>query len=334
MTLYDQISENGVVVYNRDYPGSYEITENALSDSPPAKDLLESYINLLKNIDAYNRRVNLGFVFFFVLSFIQSFLLVILTFSFEINQEKKESDFQKQIAYRDDVIHHYAHLSSLAGISGDIIHQWKQPLNNLMMIISNIQNSVAEKDYDILNELSLDAKKVITLFSSTISDFREMLISESTDSLFDMKDVVDNAMLLFKRTLIENEIRCEMKYDGNVRIRGKKSRLMQVFNNLFDNSIYAIKDREIQNGLITICCRENDSEVIVLFEDNGGGITMDVQENMFHAYYTSKGSKGSGLGLSISREVLAKYFGGTMTFRNTECGVEFEMVIPKFGGRQ
>jgi signal transduction histidine kinase len=333
-TYFDQISENDVVAYNRNYPRSYEIMENALNDSRLAKNLLEGYINILKNIDAYNSKVNMGFIFFFVLSFIQSFLLVILTFLNEINLEKKESVLQKQIAYRDDVIHHYAHLSSLAGISGDIIHQWKQPLNNLMMIISNIQDLVAEKDYEILEDLSVDAKKAITLLSSTINDFREMLISESDDSLFDIKDVMDSVKLLFKRALIENGILCKTEYDGNLRIHGKKSRLMQVFNNLFDNSIYAIKEKEIQTGMIMISCRESNREVIVFFEDNGGGISRDIQENIFNAYYTSKGSKGSGLGLSISREVLTKYFGGMMTFRNTECGVEFKMVIPKFGGEQ
>jgi len=330
-TLFDQFG-NDMVVYNRDYSGSFEINNNALNDSQSVKSLLDNYINLFRNVDVFNRRSSAAIIFFAIFNFFQSFLLVATSFLYEIIQEKNEKDYQKQLTYRDNVIHHYAHLSSMARVSGDIIHQWKQPLNNLMMIISNIQDSVADKDYEILVELLLDAKKVVTLFSSTINDFREMVISQSNDSLFDIKDVVDYVTFLFKRALIENGIQCKTEYDGNLRIRGKKSRLMQVFNNLFDNSIYAIKDRKIQNGLITIDCRENNREVIVLFSDNGGGIPGDMQQNVFNAYYTSKGSQGSGLGLSISFEVLSRYFNGTMEFRNTETGVEFKLIIPKFFG--
>jgi signal transduction histidine kinase len=331
-TLFEQLKNNGLVLYNRNYYGSFGINNSALNNNQSGKSLLEDYINLFRNVEVFNRKVSASIIFFAILNLFQSILLAAASFLYEIIQEKNKKDYQKQLTYRDNVIHHYAHLSSLAGISSDIIHQWKQPLNNLMMIISNIQDSVAEKDYEILDDLSVDAKKAITLLSSTINDFKEMLISESDDSLFDIKDVVDNVTLLFKSTLTENGIRCKTEYDGNLRIHGKKSRLMQVFNNLFDNSIYAIKDRKIQNGLITIGCHESNREVIVLFEDNGGGISKDMQENVFNAYYTSKGSQGSGLGLSISNEVLSKYFNGNMEFRNTGTGVEFKLIIPKFFG--
>jgi signal transduction histidine kinase len=324
-------SKSYEALLSNNYPVSPESSDQN-GELALINNLWERYNGLAVNVENYNRKVTAGFIFFSIFTFTLACLFTALFFLNEIAQEKAEQNHKKELAQRDDVIRHYARLSSVVQIPRDIVHQWKQPLNNLKMIVSNMRDSVSEEDYDQLGGLSDDANKVIRLFSDTIDDFNNLFVSESEDSIFDIKDILDYVVLLFRGVINENGIQCNVEYDGNLRIYGKKSRLTQVFNNMMDNSIYAIKENNTQKGIISIVCRENDRDISVTFRDNGGGIPREILDHVFSAYFTSKGSKGSGLGLSICREIISQFFGGSMEFRNMENGAEFIVSIPKFGG--
>jgi signal transduction histidine kinase len=331
--LFDTLNSNGFVIYERGHPMSFTITGKVQGKNAALeKEIVEGYINLFNSAEKYSKNFMIRLVTLFVLNFTLSLFLIVCCFLYEINIERRERGFQKQLQYRDGVIHHYAHLSSAGQIAGNIIHQWKQPLNNLMMIISNIQASVNEGDHELAEELARDAKREILFFSGTISDFREMLISESEDAIFDLKETAEYALSLFKSVIDDYGIRCTIRCDGNMRVLGKKSRLIQVFNNLLDNAIYAIREKKNHEGRISIVCTEQNAGVNVVIQDNGGGIAEDIKDQIFNFYYTSKGSKGSGLGLAISREIISNYFKGSLSFENTEGGAGFIINIPRYGG--
>jgi signal transduction histidine kinase len=302
--LFNTLNSNGFVIYERGHPMSFTITEKGQErNGALEKEIVEGYINLFNSAENYNKNFMIRLVALFVLNFILAFFLIICCFLYEINIEKKERSFQTQLQCRDGIIYHYVHLSSAGQMAGNIIHQWKQPLNNLVMIISNIQASVDERDYELAEELARDAKREILFFSGTIHDFREMLISESEDAIFDLRETAEYALSLFKSVIDDYGIQCTISCDGNMRVMGKKSRIIQVFNNLIDNAIYAIKEKKNREGKIFIICTEENAGVNVVIQDNGGGIAEDIKDQIFNFYYTSKGSAGSGLGLAISREI-------------------------------
>jgi signal transduction histidine kinase len=331
--FFNTLNGNGFVTYERGHPMSFTITEKGQGKNAALeKEIVEGYINLFNSAENYNKNFTIRLVALFLLNFIPASFLVICCFLYEINIEKRERCFQKQLQYRDGIIYHYVHLSSAGQIAGNIIHQWKQPLNNLVMIISNIQTSIDEGDYELAEELARDAKREFLFFSGTIRDFREMLISESEDAIFDLRETAEYALALFKSVTDDYGIQSTISCDGNMRIMGKKSRLIQVFNNLIDNAIYAIKKKKNREGRISIICTEEKAGVNVVIQDNGGGIAEDIKDQIFDFYYTSKGSKGSGLGLAISREIISNYFKGNLSFENIERGVKFIINIPRYGG--
>jgi signal transduction histidine kinase len=98
--------------------------------------------------------------------------------------------------------------------------------------------------------------------------------------------------------------------------------LMRVFLNLISNGMYAANEREASAGqkavriepAITVMTRDLGDKVAIEIRDNGAGIPADIQEKIFTPFFTTKpAGEGTGLGLSLSYDIVVKQHGGTMS---------------------
>jgi signal transduction histidine kinase len=109
------------------------------------------------------------------------------------------------------------------------------------------------------------------------------------------------------------------------RITAYGSELNQVWTNLIDNAIDAVK------GTGKICvgtCREDD-QVVVEVVDNGPGIPAEVQSRMFEPFFTTKGvGSGTGLGLVISNRIVGDRHGGEIEFESKPGETRFKVRLP------
>ena len=130
-------------------------------------------------------------------------------------------------------------------------------------------------------------------------------------------------------TIVWNEIKynCELIRDfGEIpNIAGFPQQLAQVFMNLLVNASHAIDEK----GLIQLKSRFVDNQVIVTVTDNGSGISDMTMSKIFDPFFTTKDpGKGTGLGMSIAREIIQKH-GGTIEVQSeVGKGSEFTIVIP------
>jgi signal transduction histidine kinase len=88
--------------------------------------------------------------------------------------------------------------------------------------------------------------------------------------------------------------------------------LKQVFHNLLLNAQQATE--QIQNPEILVRLKEANQEVLIQITDNGIGISAEQQERIFTPYFTTK-SSGSGIGLSVVRQIIEKH-NGTIRFES------------------
>jgi signal transduction histidine kinase len=101
--------------------------------------------------------------------------------------------------------------------------------------------------------------------------------------------------------------------------------LNQVWTNLIDNAIYAVKG----TGKICIATFLDDDQVVVEIADNGAGIPPDVQSHIFEPFYTTKGvGSGTGLGLVISNRIVADRHGGEIEFESKPGETRFKVRLP------
>ena len=117
-------------------------------------------------------------------------------------------------------------------------------------------------------------------------------------------DILQKVIRIYKNTLTKASIELEIEKIGSPLIaKCTDAVLLQLFINLFDNSIFWLSDINIKEKNITIKLDGNNGKLI--FSDNGPGINKDDVPYIFEAFYSSK-EEGRGLGLYIARQLLER----------------------------
>ena len=130
-------------------------------------------------------------------------------------------------------------------------------------------------------------------------------------------------------TIVQNEIKYKAKLEKNYGdtplIECNPQRLGQVFINLLVNALHAIEG----TGTITINTYKQDEFVCVDVRDTGKGIPPENLNKIFDPFFTTKpAGQGTGLGLSVSYEIIKKH-SGRMTVRSTVGeGTTFTVMLP------
>jgi signal transduction histidine kinase len=108
-------------------------------------------------------------------------------------------------------------------------------------------------------------------------------------------------------------------------IESDRGQLQQVFLNIVNNGIAAVKD----GGKINITILSQDlSSVAVKVTDNGSGIPRENLQNIFEPFFSTKGQFGTGLGLSITKDIIEK-LGGRIDVESEEnVGTTFTVILP------
>lgn len=125
------------------------------------------------------------------------------------------------------------------------------------------------------------------------------------------------------------ELRQDLHTDTLVNIAAPE--FEQVLLNLIINARYAVEERsKIENisPFITVRSEKREDKVYIEVEDNGGGIPNRQEEAIFESYFTTKPPGcGTGIGLSISRQIIEHYGGDLVLKNNTGQGAIFQICL-------
>ena len=130
-----------------------------------------------------------------------------------------------------------------------------------------------------------------------------------------MADVVDNALVLYEKKFARRSIRVECRSPHGSIVRGDAVEIQRVFMNLFGNAADAMP----RGGILRVDLSREGSIVRAAVEDTGPGIDAKTLSTLFQAFATTKGDKGTGLGLYLSREI-ARRHGGELSVENAIGG--------------
>jgi signal transduction histidine kinase len=141
--------------------------------------------------------------------------------------------------------------------------------------------------------------------------------------LIDLSKSIETMMNLYKNDL--RNIKLSMHFTGDTRIEGIQDELDQVWTNLISNALYAMStEGEIKLTLVGM-----SNAVSVSIEDTGGGIHVEGEQDIFEPFYTTKPEgEGSGLGLDICKQIVKNHY-GSISWKNTQRGVKFTVVLPR-----
>ena len=125
--------------------------------------------------------------------------------------------------------------------------------------------------------------------------------------------MLDQLKTLFNEEFKKQSIQFLLQSDSeNIALFGDEKLIEQVLINLIKNSIEAIKETERPE--IKIRVYEADGRINILVADNGPGIKSEFMDNIFTPFFTTK-EKGSGIGLSLSRQIMYLH-GGNISVKS------------------
>jgi signal transduction histidine kinase len=150
-------------------------------------------------------------------------------------------------------------------------------------------------------------------------------------SAVDLNEVLEKSVFIAIPNPAKSPVRIHRRFRKDLpRVIGDAKHFEQVFLNLFLNAVQSMPD----GGDLTVktSLREGEKPVIqVEVRDTGGGIPEEIREKIFSPFYTTR-TRGTGLGLPISRKILEQH-GGRIAFRSEEGkGTVFLVDIPAAEG--
>jgi two-component system, NtrC family, sensor kinase len=109
----------------------------------------------------------------------------------------------------------------------------------------------------------------------------------------------------------------------------------RVLLNLINNAFYAVSEKTKTAGAdykpkVTVGTRKADGKVEITVSDNGNGIPDAIRDKIFQPFFTTKpAGQGTGLGLSLSYDIVTKGHGGELKLESEEnAGTAFTIVLP------
>ena len=215
----------------------------------------------------------------------------------------------------------------------DIAHELRTPLSILRGEIEAIQDGIHEMNPDILNSLHQE-----TLYlSKIVADLHELSLAEA-GALFFKKDPV-NPLRVLKETIDifrtkfdqhQIAIRENLEDDPNIIFIGDADRLAQLFANLLENTLrYATKIP----ATLKIWRSRTENQLVLFFEDSGPGVPEESLERLFDRLYRvdparTRAKGGSGLGLSICKNIVEAHGGTIKALNATAGGLRIEIMFP------
>ncbi len=250
----------------------------------------------------------------------------------------KEKEILNSLKEKDHRLTQQAKLVIMNEILNSIAHQWRQPLSVISTATSGL---IIHKEYETLNnEVFDDLTSTIMdntkYLSSTIDNFKSFFKTGNDITLFNLKDSFDKAYKLIEFRLLNDNIIYKIQSD-EIYIKGIENDLIQVFVNIFNNSIEALENINDDKKYILVSFKKSDEFITIKIKDNAKGIEDKNLSSIFQPYFTTKyNSQGTGMGLYMCHEIISKQFKGKIILNNTEYmknnkkykGVEVLIILP------
>jgi two-component system NtrC family sensor kinase len=223
-------------------------------------------------------------------------------------------------------------LITVGRLAASIAHEINNPLEsvtNLLYLIGEEQElSDSARGYLALAQRELD--RVGQISRQTLNFSRETTgpVRAHIDEL------AEEVLSLYHRRIMEKDLRVERQYDCAEEASIYPGEMRQVLSNLITNAVEASSNRGRLR--VRIRCTRNWSDpgvrgIRISIGDNGTGIDPAVQRRLGEPFFTTKGQRGTGLGLWVTRSIIKRY-GGEIQLRSSvdprRHGTVFSIFMP------
>lgn len=233
-------------------------------------------------------------------------------------------------------LHVSERLASVGRLAATIAHEINNPLEAVTNLIFLAQNCTAEQDiYEFLDQAQRELARVALLTKQTLGFYRE----NKGASPVTLGELVSPLVSVFSARARNKAIRIETEIRQNPTIYAIAGEIRQLFANLLNNSIDAVKDGGLIKIRLSATTERSGAQragVRLTVADTGTGIPKEAQDKLYEPFFTTKEDIGTGLGLWVTSSVIKKHKGSIRVRSSVTPGrswTAFSVFLPLDGGQ-
>jgi signal transduction histidine kinase len=258
-------------------------------------------------------------------------------------------------------------LATMGEMFGYMTHQWRQPITITHLCFQDIEDCVTDdaEHCSCIQESLKTGTEQLMYMSHTIDDFKNYFKPNNNVKSFGACIAIQSVMGLVGAYITRNGIKithtcylssmsapatkeiskdvltvcgeglfmCDQCPATDVNIHGSENEFKQVIINLLNNASDALEDKysdtnDHSDGKIQIVTKKDEQDIVIIISDNAGGVPSDLLDKIFEPYFTTKGEKGTGIGLNMVQTILEDHFNAKITLENDSEGAVFTIRIP------
>ena len=210
-----------------------------------------------------------------------------------------------------------------------ISHEINNGITPVMSLSESVVHLLENESTEESKEKIIEACTIIAEQCKTLLNFNEkyrqlVKIPPLNMEVIGLQQTIESVFEIYRNEISDITVEFEFPETSPI-IEGDVKQLQQVFSNLLLNSIEAL--RTITEKRITLTVFERKENYIVEFHDTGIGIPEALRSSVFIPYFSTR-ENGSGIGLSLTRQILWKH-GGQIHLKTGTSGCTFVLIFPK-----
>ncbi|CAN7481985.1 ATP-binding protein [Pseudoduganella sp. LjRoot289] len=237
-------------------------------------------------------------------------------------------------------------LAALGSLMAGVAHELNTPIGNSLLIASTLQQKTAEIEAQMngpglrRSELAAyvaDAQKAselvmrgLTSAADLVNSFKQVAVDRTTEQrrMFNLQQVTHEVVATMMNRIRNANHSIEYDVPDALAMDSYPGPFGQVLANFINNALLHAFDGR-QHGHMRLAASASEGRVTITFSDDGGGIAAEHLSRIFDPFFTTKlGQGGSGLGLSISYNIVTSLLGGQISVASSPAGTAFTLDLP------
>jgi PAS domain S-box-containing protein len=193
-------------------------------------------------------------------------------------------------------------IAATGKMAATIAHEINNPLEavvNLLFLAR--ERAVDSEQLAYLSAADREIARVSHIARQTLGYYRENASAVSVS----LTSLLNDALRIYKPRCDANGIRVETRFESQRKVIVRKGEMMQVISNLVTNAIYAMP----RGGVLTLTILDEPNSIALCVEDTGEGIPADALPHIFDAFFTTRKTIGTGIGLFIAKQFVEGHGG-------------------------
>lgn len=239
-------------------------------------------------------------------------------------------------------------MSALGSLVSGVAHEVNTPLGNAITgttLISKevyelskllrqnqLKKSTLEEKIHIIEQSTNLLLKTLQYASNLIKSFKQISVDQSIDDVrkINLSEYIEEVILTNYNRLKQIPVEVKFECEKDLELYTYPGFIAQIINNLISNSIlHGFEDIEYKAIIQIEIQRVENKTIKIRYSDNGKGISEDVKTHIFEPFVTTKKNKGgTGLGMSITYNLITQKMNGRIKILDDIDGFGIEMILP------